>query len=106
MTSDLASGLDDGAARQDSGALRLLRSPAQAAHWLRQRVSGTLSADSRTVAPGDGLLAWPGARSDARAHVRAALAAGARACLVEAQGMQAFDFGPGAMDGVASYAGF
>ena len=105
MTNDLALGFDDGAARHDSRPLDLLRSPAQAALWLRQRVTGTLCADSRTIEPGDGLLAWPGAHSDARTHVRDALAAGARACLVETQGLEAFDFGPSAMDSIASYAG-
>jgi len=70
--------------------LQRLTSPQQAAAWLRARVTGTLRTDSRLLQPGDGLLAWPGAAVDARAHVVDALAAGAQACLVEHDGVQAF----------------
>jgi len=79
-----------------------LHTPLEAAQWLQARVSGTLRTDSRRVQPGDGLLAWPGALTDGRAHVAAALAAGAVACLVEHEGVARF-----ALDeaGVASYAG-
>ena len=70
--------------------LQQLLSPQDAAAWLRARVSGALRTDSRQVQPGDGFLAWPGAAVDARAHVAAALAAGAGACLVELDGVQAF----------------
>lgn len=72
--------------------LQRLTSPQEAAAWLRARVTGTLRADSRQLQPGDGLLAWPGAAADARAHVAKALAAGAQACLVEHDGVQAFAF--------------
>ncbi len=65
--------------------------PAAAAQWLRQHTRGTLRSDSRQVQPGDAFLAWPGAASDARSHVEAALAAGAAVCLVEAEGVSAFD---------------
>ncbi len=68
-----------------------LHSPAAAAAWLRQHVRGTLHSDSRKVAPGDGFLAWPGAAHDARAHVPAALAQGAAACLVERAGAERFE---------------
>jgi len=64
----------------------LLQSPADAARWLRTHVSGALHADSRRVLDGDGFVAWPGARVDARRFVGAALAAGAAACLVERAG--------------------
>ena len=67
-----------------------LHTPAQAVAWLRQRLTGSLRTDSRQVCPGDGFLAWPGAAVDARAHVAAALAAGANACLVEHSGAEAF----------------
>lgn len=67
-----------------------LHAPGAAAEWLRGRVTGTLRSDSRTVAPGDGFIAWPGAAHDARAHVRAALAQGAAACLVEREGAERF----------------
>jgi len=80
----------------------LLHTPQEAAHWLRSRVTGALRADSRTVQPGDGFVAWPGAATDGRAHVYAALAQGATACLVEREGVEAFGF---AQDAVASYAG-
>ena len=36
-----------------------LDSPARAAAWLRRHVTGTLQTDSRTLAPGDGFIAWP-----------------------------------------------
>jgi UDP-N-acetylmuramyl pentapeptide synthase len=67
-----------------------LNTPAQAANWLREHVTGTLQTDSRRVRPGDGFLAWPGAAVDARAHVVAALASGAAACLVEQTGVEPF----------------
>ena len=63
---------------------------AQASHWLRARVQGTLCIDSRLIKPGDGFIAWPGHATDARRFVRAALAAGATACLVEQDGVEAF----------------
>lgn len=79
-----------------------LRTPEDAAAWLRARVTGTLRTDSRQVRPGDAFLAWPGAAVDARAHVAAALAAGAGACLVEQVGAEAFAFGDAR---VAAYPG-
>ncbi|AEG92049.1 UDP-N-acetylmuramoyl-L-alanyl-D-glutamate--2,6-diaminopimelate ligase [Ramlibacter tataouinensis] len=82
--------------------MQALHSPGQAAQWLRSRVRGDLSADSRQVRAGDGFIAWPGAATDGRRYVGAALAQGAAACLVEAQGLQAYDFHG---ESVASYAG-
>jgi UDP-N-acetylmuramyl-tripeptide synthetase len=61
--------------------------------WLQQHGVRALSADSRSVRPGDAFIAWPGHAQDARQYVRQALAAGASACLVEAEGAEAFDFG-------------
>ena len=77
-----------------------LATPLEAAKWLRTRVTGTLQADSRKVQPGDGFIAWPGAATDARQHVAAALASGAQACLVERTGAEAYDFQG---DNVAAY---
>lgn len=57
----------------------------QAAGWLRQHVRGQLQADSRQLNAGDGFLAWPGRRHDARDDVPAALQQGVAACLLEAQ---------------------
>jgi UDP-N-acetylmuramoyl-L-alanyl-D-glutamate--2,6-diaminopimelate ligase len=48
--------------------------------------------DSRRVQPGDVFIAWPGAATDGRAHVAAALQAGAVGALVEADGVEAFGF--------------
>lgn len=79
-----------------------LRTPEEAARWLQARVTGTLSADSRKLADGDGFIAWPGAATDGRKYVSAALAAGARACLVEHAGACAYGFTD---DRVATYAG-
>ena len=70
---------------------RLSGAPA-AARWLQQHISGTLRSDSRQVRAGDGFLAWPGAATDARRYVGQVLAAGAGACLVEAEGAEAWDF--------------
>ena len=63
-----------------------------AARWLGQHVRGNLHSDSRGVSPGDGFIAWPGRRHDARRFVPAVLKAGAGACLVEADGVEAFGF--------------
>jgi UDP-N-acetylmuramoyl-L-alanyl-D-glutamate--2,6-diaminopimelate ligase len=49
-----------------------------------------LHCDSRKVQAGDGFIAWPGAATDGRKFVPAALQQGARACLVEAAGSEAF----------------
>ncbi len=73
-----------------------LHSAAEAATWLAGRVraggAATLRTDSRQVTPGDAFIAWPGHAQDGRRFVPAALAAGAAACLVEADGVAAFDF--------------
>lgn len=69
-----------------------LRTPGDAARWLHGRVRGELHCDSRRVRPGDGFIAWPGAATDGRRHVQAALAQGAVACLVEREGAEAFGF--------------
>lgn len=71
--------------------LELTSAPA-AVQWLRSRTGGRLQTDSRQVAPGDAFIAWPGAATDGRKHVASALARGAAACLVEADGVQAFAF--------------
>ena len=71
--------------------MQTLHNPAEAVRWLRSHVSGALRTDSRRVVPGDGFIAWPGAATDGRHHVPAALAAGAAACLVEQEGVAAFD---------------
>jgi murE/murF fusion protein len=64
-----------------------------AAHaWLTLRGARALASDSRGVTPGDAFVAWPGRASDGRRYVGAALAAGAAACLVEADGVEGFDF--------------
>jgi UDP-N-acetylmuramyl-tripeptide synthetase len=78
-----------------------LHTPQEAAGWLRSRVTGTLHCDSRKVGAGDGFIAWPGAATDGRMHVHSALAQGATACLVERDGVQAFDFDTPA---IATYA--
>ncbi|UUZ74701.1 UDP-N-acetylmuramoyl-L-alanyl-D-glutamate--2,6-diaminopimelate ligase [Polaromonas sp. P1(28)-13] len=79
-----------------------LHTPEQAARWLRERVTGGLWTDSRKVTDGDGFIAWPGAATDGRKYVGDVLAAGARACLVEQEGAQAYDFRD---ERVAAYAG-
>jgi UDP-N-acetylmuramyl-tripeptide synthetase len=68
------------------------RDPSHIASWLRERMTGALRCDSRQVRPGDGFVAWPGAATDGRRFVPAALQAGATAVLVEADGVAAFGF--------------
>ena len=79
-----------------------LRTPHEAATWLRERVTGSLWTDSRKVRSGDGFIAWPGAANDARQYVGDVLKAGAQACLVEAQGAQRYEFSDAK---IAAYAG-
>ena len=79
-----------------------LHTPEQAANWLHARVSGTLTADSRKAGKGDGFIAWPGAATDGRNYVSAALAAGAGACLVEHAGSEIHGFND---DRVATFEG-
>jgi UDP-N-acetylmuramoyl-L-alanyl-D-glutamate--2,6-diaminopimelate ligase len=79
-----------------------LRTPNEAAHWLHSRVGGTVRSDSRALQSGDGFIAWPGAACDARQYVGAALAQGAKACLVERNGVEAYAFNE---ESVAVYAG-
>ncbi len=66
--------------------MRTLHNAQDAARWLRGCVTGELRTDSRLVQPGDGFIAWPGAATDGRRYVSQALAQGATACLMEAQG--------------------
>lgn len=73
------------------GLTRLERIDA-AVDWLRSRGALGLSADSRRVQPGEAFIAWPGYVGDGRRYVGAALQAGAAACLVEAEGVEAFGF--------------
>lgn len=81
------------------------RTPVEAAGWLAGRVRGGLGCDSRQVGAGDGFIAWPGAATDGRRFVPAALAQGAAACLVEAQGIEAFAFDGAAEGRIAAYDG-
>lgn len=82
--------------------MAVLRTPREAADWLRARVAGQLHCDSRKVGAGDGFIAWPGAATDGRRFVPAALEQGAQACLVEHAGSEAYAF---ASDKVAAYEG-
>ena len=78
-------------------ALRQLDSVNDALGWLAQRGARSLTTDSRRVNRGDAFIAWPGYAVDGRQFVPQALAAGASACLVEAEGAAAFE----AMDDAA-----
>ena len=69
-----------------------LQNPQQAADWLHTRVVGRLTTDSRQVKSGDGFIAWPGSSIDARQYVGAAIKAGANACLVESENVEAHGF--------------
>jgi murE/murF fusion protein len=72
-----------------------------ATQWLRlctqketteqRKVLGMLHSDSRKVSAGDAFIAWPGAAVDGRRFVEQALQSqGASACLVEADGLDAY----------------
>ena len=80
----------------------VLRTPREAADWLRARGVAELHCDSRKVGAGDGFVAWPGAATDGRKFVPMALQQGAKACLVELAGSEAYAF---ADDAVAAYEG-
>ena len=73
-----------------------LHSTQDALDWLRQWGITRLTVDSRQVASlaseGVCFIAWPGAARDGRVFVEQALKDGARACLVEADGVHAFGF--------------
>lgn len=75
-------------------ALHHLPDTAAALAWLRAQGAADLTVDSRAVASltDVAFIAWPGAARDGRAFVQQALQAGARACLVEADGAEAFAF--------------
>ena len=68
--------------------MKRLHSPQEAAHWLRQRVSGALRTDSRLVRPGDAFIAWPGAATDGRLYLSASLQQGAVACVLACEGSE------------------
>ena len=71
----------------------IFTSPQLAAAWLKERApQAAMHADSRAVGAGDVFVAWPGAATDGRKHVAAALAQGAAICLVEHEGVEAFGF--------------
>ena len=71
-------------------ALRQLASVDAALGWFAQRGVRGLTTDSRRVLPGHAFIAWPGYAVDGRQFVANALASGAAACLVEADGAEAF----------------
>jgi UDP-N-acetylmuramoyl-L-alanyl-D-glutamate--2,6-diaminopimelate ligase len=76
--------------------------------WFAGRSVSGLASDSRRVAQGDAFIAWPGHVQDARKHVPQALAAGAAACLIEADGAASFGFDDprvGAFNGLKPVAG-
>jgi len=73
-------------------ALQQLASVHQAVDWLVLRGASALATDSRRVRAGEAFIAWPGRANDARVHVGAALAVGASACLVEAEGVETYGF--------------
>jgi UDP-N-acetylmuramyl pentapeptide synthase len=75
-----------------AAALQTLHTPAEAARWLRSHVTAALHTDSRKVRAGDGFIAWPGAATDGRQYVSAALQSGASACLIEQTGAEAYAF--------------
>ena len=74
-----------------SSSIRQLASVSDALGGFAERGVRALTIDSRQVAAGDAFIAWPGYAVDGRQFVAQALAVGASACLVEADGADAFD---------------
>ncbi len=72
----------------------------EAARWLQLQGCTDLSADSRALVPKVGLLAYPGQRVDPRGQVNDLLLGDVSACLVEAEGMDAFGLNPERVAGV------
>ncbi len=70
---------------------KLLTAP-EAAQWLAKTVTGALHTNSRNLKSGDAFIALPGHNTDGRNYITAALAAGASACLVEANDVAQFGF--------------
>jgi UDP-N-acetylmuramyl-tripeptide synthetase len=71
--------------------IRQLESIDAALGWLAERGVRALTTDSRRLNAGDAFIAWPGYATDGRQFVPAALADGASACLVEADGASEFE---------------
>jgi len=84
-----------------------LHSTDEALDWLRQHGVAELTVDSRAVRtlPDAAFIAWPGAARDGRAFVAQALNEGARACLVEAEGVETFDFAGAPAGRIATVSG-
>ncbi|CAN1551783.1 MurE UDP-N-acetylmuramyl tripeptide synthase [Burkholderiaceae bacterium] len=85
--------------------MKRLHTQQEAAQWLHSRVRGVLRTDSRSVQVGDGFVAWPGGVTDGRAYVAQALQQGASACLVEAKGVDQFDWSTSDDPAIAVYDG-
>jgi UDP-N-acetylmuramyl-tripeptide synthetase len=68
--------------------VKVLADVGAAVDWLRAQGAHALATDSRKLRAGDAFIAWPGYGVDARGFVPAALASGAAACLVEAEGLE------------------
>ncbi|OYT98153.1 MAG: UDP-N-acetylmuramoyl-L-alanyl-D-glutamate--2,6-diaminopimelate ligase [Burkholderiales bacterium PBB1] len=89
-------------------ALQQLGSVPAALSWLVRRGARGLVTDSRRLQAGDAFIAWPGLVHDGRQHVQPALAAGAAACVIEADGAETLGFDDlriAAMDGLKAHAG-
>lgn len=75
-----------------ANSLKILHSVDEVLAWLEQHQAQALTADSRKIQAGHVFIAWPGYATDGRQYVRAALSAGAVACVVEAEGADRFDY--------------
>lgn len=69
-----------------------LNTVSDAVAWLKAHRAQRLVCDSRQVQPDDAFIAWPGSGQDARRYVADSLQAGAAACLIEAEGVEAWGF--------------
>ncbi|MGC9185195.1 MAG: bifunctional UDP-N-acetylmuramoyl-L-alanyl-D-glutamate--2,6-diaminopimelate ligase MurE/UDP-N-acetylmuramoyl-tripeptide--D-alanyl-D-alanine ligase MurF, partial [Thiomonas sp.] len=75
-----------------TAALHSVDAVLQAVRALGVPPAASWSTDTRALAAGDVFVAWPGAARDPRQFVAQALATGAAAVLIEADGAQHFGF--------------
>jgi UDP-N-acetylmuramyl-tripeptide synthetase len=70
----------------------LLQNVNEAADWLRACSVSHIHSHTGLIQAGDAFIAWPGSAVDARQYVTAALERGAGACLIDADGLEKFQF--------------
>lgn len=70
----------------------VLQNVNEAVDWLRSCRVSRIHSHTSHIQTGDAFIAWPGSAVDARQYVMAALECGACACLIDADGLEKFQF--------------